>query len=140
MTEKIPASPDLQEIYSTIEDRFIECEKNLKKQIEDKLDSSKKIFQKTLERRLDLRLEIFENFLKHWREKLPEVEDMLEDIDIFQHKFENRYKKIIREFKKQFEDMFEKIIEKHLIFNVDKREKKNEEIEREDCDGGGLGV
>ena len=36
--------------------------------------------------------------------------------------------------------MFEKIIEKHLIFNVDKREKKNEEIEREDCDGGGLGV
>ena len=94
--------------------------KNLKKQIANKLNSSKKYFQITLERRLDLRLEILEIFLKQWRDEIPEVEDMIEDIDIFEHKFENQYEKIIKEFKKQFET-FEKIIEKHLIFKGNTR-------------------
>ena len=120
MSEKIPTPSELQEIYSTIEDRLIACEKNLKKQIANKLNSSKKYFQITLERRLDLRLEILEIFLKQWRDEIPEVEDMIEDIDIFEHKFENQYEKIIKEFKKQFET-FEKIIEKHLIFKGNTR-------------------
>ena len=80
----------------------------------------KKSFQKTLERRLDLRLEILETFLKQRRYEISEVEDMIEDIDIFEHKFENQYEKIIKEFKKQFET-FEKIIEKHLIFKGNTR-------------------
>ena len=60
---------------------------------------------------------------------------MIEDIDIFEHKFENQYEKIIKEFKKQFEDMFEKIIEKHLIFKGNTREENKWENEHVECDG-----
>ena len=105
MSEKIPAPSELQEIYSTIEDRFIACEKNLKKTDCKQTQFIKKSNQKTLERRLDLRLEILETFLKQRRYEISEVEDMIEDIDIFEHKFENQYEKIIKEFKKQFEDV-----------------------------------
>ena len=46
MSEKIPAPSELQEIYSTIEDRFIACEKTSKNRLQTNSIHQKNIFKK----------------------------------------------------------------------------------------------
>ena len=102
-----------EEILKT---RFEVCVRSLKKIIENRFKTCEKSLKKTLERRLELRLEVCENCMEHWPEEMLTVEEMLEDVDIFEHKFEDKFQKTIRVFKKEFENMLEKMLEKHLIF------------------------